>query len=114
MNYSAASEALKSEIENRIAAWANAWSEQDPDAYLSYYASDFVPPKKMSRKAWEKNRRQRLKAPGFIKVDVNNVQVILHGQEHSQAIFSQKYQSDTYKDRVTKVMLLKKHKLKSF
>lgn len=100
-------EEVKADIQSRIEEWAQAWSDQNPDAYLSFYAGDFVPPKKLSRQSWEQNRQIRIKKPKFIKVEVANIQVIMHGTEHAQAIFSQKYQSDTYQDSVTKVMLLK-------
>jgi len=95
------------DVENRLKQWASAWSAQDARAYLSFYAEEFTPPQKQSRAVWEASRTQRISAPQFIRLDVSNVEVIMYGQERAQAIFSQKYQSDTYNDRVTKILLLK-------
>lgn len=88
--------------------WANAWSAQDVDSYLSSYGREFVPPKGLSRSAWEKERRIRLKKPRFIKVTLSDMKINLHGKDYAEIRFTQSYQSDTYGDKVKKEILMRK------
>src|SRR5690349_1863458 len=43
-----------------VNGWAQAWSKQDVDAYLGYYAKDFKTPGGEARDAWENTRRERI------------------------------------------------------
>ena len=88
--------------------WAKAWSAQDVDTYLASYAREFVPPKRMSRTAWEKERRKRLLKPGFIKITLSDMKINLHGKDYAEVRFTQSYQSDTYGDKVKKEILMRK------
>lgn len=87
--------------------WATAWSSKDVDVYLSFYAPEFGPEEGGPRSAWIEARKQRLLEPRFIKVEVSDVKVVMHGADHAQATFVQHYQSDTFSDRVRKTLLLK-------
>ena len=98
---------IKQTILNNVDNWAKAWSKQDVDAYLSYYASDYSPDRDTSHSAWAAQRKLRLTEPTYIKVGVSNIKVIMHGDEHAQATFSQDYQSETYSDSVTKTLLFR-------
>jgi tetratricopeptide (TPR) repeat protein len=93
------------QIKQAIDAWSKAWSDQDVNAYLSYYGQEFNPPSNETRKQWMKNRRKHLSAPSFIRVGISDLEVQLLGPDHAQATFTQEYQSDTYGDRVTKLLL---------
>jgi ketosteroid isomerase-like protein len=84
-----------------LLAWADAWSRQDPDQYLSFYARSFQPPKATSRTAWEAARRERISKPRFIEVEVANIVIVVY-RDHTAATFLQTYQSDTFRDRVAK------------
>ncbi len=95
-------------ITRRLGQWASAWSAQDVSAYLSFYAEAFTPPDEQSRALWEMVRAKRISAPQFIRLDIADVEVTVQGPGQAQAIFSQKYQSDTYDDEVVKIMLLRK------
>ena len=88
--------------------WAKAWSKKDVDAYLSYYGEAFSPPDGKSLTEWKASRKIRLTKPRFIRVDISNLSVTMHGADHAQASFIQNYLSDTYTDRVKKTLLLKK------
>lgn len=101
-------DAAKEEVVMALNAWAGAWSSQDVDSYLASYASDFVPPKKLSRKVWNAQRKKRLQAPKFIKVEVSDINVVFNDNGQVRVRFSQKYQSDTYEDRVKKEILMNK------
>lgn len=94
-------------IINNVNNWARAWSSKDVDGYLSFYAPDYSPPE-LTRAAWIAQRKIRISSPRSIKVDVNNPQIIMHGDEHAQAAFLQKYASDSYSDSVNKTLLFRK------
>ena len=98
----------KKEVTMALNAWANAWSSQDVDAYLASYALEFVPPKKLSRKTWEAQRKNRLESPQFIKVDLSTTNVVISEAGKARVTFTQRYESDTYSDRVKKEFLMVK------
>lgn len=102
------SEADRRAVLAAVDAWARAWSAQDVDAYLATYADDFVPDGGMSRSAWAELRRQRLTAPSFIRVQVLDPEVEPLGPDRVRVRFRQVYESDTYSDRVTKVLELRR------
>ncbi len=95
-------------VEIAIKNWANAWSAQDVDRYLGSYAQEFIPPKGLSRKEWEKDRHKRLNGKSFIKVTLSGVKINLHGKDYAEIKFTQAYQSDTYSDKVKKEILMRK------
>lgn len=66
---SAKNAAIEEDVLKALNAWANAWMKKDMKAYFAAYASDFAPPKGVSRKAWEEEREQRIAGkPGNITV----------------------------------------------
>ena len=95
-------------VDTAIKNWANAWSAQDVDSYLAKYGQEFIPPKRMSRKEWEQDRRRRLRRPSFIKITLSDVKINLHGKDYAEIKFTQAYQSDTYGDKVKKEILMRK------
>lgn len=95
-------------VEVAIRNWAKAWSAQDVNAYLASYGQEFIPPKRLSRSAWEKDRRKKLRRPSFIKVTLTDMKINLHGKDYAEVKFSQAYQSDTYSDKVKKEILMRK------
>ncbi len=95
-------------VESAAKKWAKAWSAQDVDTYLASYAREFVPPKRLSRAAWEKERRVRLSKPSFIKITLSALKINLHGKDYAEIRFTQSYQSDTYGDKVKKEILMRK------
>ena len=98
---------IRQTILNNISNWSKAWARQDVDAYLSFYEKNYSPDKSTSHNEWVASRKKRLSEPAYIKVGISNVRVIMRGDEHAQAIFSQDYQSDTYSDSVTKTLLFR-------
>jgi len=95
-------------IINTINGWSNAWSAQDSDAYLSYYASEFIPPRGVNRTSWEQERRIRLKKPRFIRIKIKSPRVKMLSSTSAMLSFNQDYQSDRFNDAVQKTLLLKK------
>ena len=52
--------AAAKDVEAAVQAWAAAWAAKDMGGYLGAYGKEFDPPGKMSRKAWEDERRARI------------------------------------------------------
>ena len=85
--------------------WANAWSDQDVEAYLSIYGDDFRPSTNHTRQQWEALRQKRLTKPKFIRINVDNPSVETPEPQRAVVNFTQGYQSDTYGDRVRKQLV---------
>ncbi|MEX2523662.1 MAG: tetratricopeptide repeat protein [Gammaproteobacteria bacterium] len=92
-------------VKATVNKWAEAWSSQDVEAYLSHYGAEYTPPAGQALADWREERRERLSGPRFIRLDVSELRVELLGEDYAQATFMQKYQSDTYSDLVTKLLL---------
>ena len=102
-------DATRTEVIMALKAWANAWSSKDVNGYLGSYASVFVPPNKLSRKAWNAQRKERLEAPKFIKVELSAINVTFDARKRARVRFQQQYQSDTYNDMVKKEIVMEKN-----
>ncbi len=87
-----------------VQSWADAWSGQRASAYLSFYAADFVPPGGSSRSEWERLRRRRLAAPGFINISLALLEVERPAPGRAIVHFVQSYESDRFRDTVTKAL----------
>lgn len=79
-----------------LKAWAKAWSRQDVDAYLGCYSSEFHPAGQ-SRQEWEDRRRDRIRAPKWILVDVGSPSVVVSRPDHAEIVYRQSYQTETGK-----------------
>jgi len=102
-----ADETIHQQVLNAIAAWARAWSEQDIDRYISAYSKNYTPSGNMSREQWLALRKERLSAPEFIKVSLSGIQIFVTDPNRATVTFLQKYESNTYSDRVKKRLVLK-------
>ena len=91
-------------VDAAIAAWAQAWSQRNVDAYLAAYADDFSA-SGMSRADWEAQRRARITAPKSIDVKLGNLKIDQQGDE-ATATFRQAYRSDRLSSTVTKTLKL--------
>lgn len=89
-----------------VQSWAEAWSDQRADDYLSYYDQRFVPPGGGSRAQWEALRRRRLAAPSYIRISLALLEVERPAQDRAIAHFVQAYESDRFRDTVTKALEL--------
>jgi tetratricopeptide (TPR) repeat protein len=95
-------------ILSTIDAWARAWSAKDANTYLSFYADDFKPSPKMSRKTWEAARRRRIAKPRMISVTIDEPKIEFVESTDAHVTFRQTYRSDTYHDQVRKRLQLYK------
>ena len=85
------------EVMKSVNGWLAAWSAQDVQKYLSYYASDFKVPDGASRATWEALRQERINKPKSIKVSVASTSVIINDNEHVTVKFHQTYQASHLK-----------------
>jgi tetratricopeptide (TPR) repeat protein len=87
--------------------WAQAWSNKNVGAYLSWYAPDFETPNGMARNAWEKQRHERIVRPKSISVAVTIASLSLNGNEAVVSL-RQTYRSDSLKSQSSKVLRMVK------
>lgn len=97
----------KAAISASIEDWARSWSRKDVPGYLAHYAPDFEVPKGASRKAWERERKERIERPKSIEVGVAVKSVKVSGNE-ATAVVRQSYKSDITKTNSTKTLKLEK------
>jgi len=85
-------EGSRSDPIQAVKAWAKAWSDRDVEAYIASYAADYHPAG-LSRRDWEEQRRDRIRTPGWIKVEV--VSPVLHrsGPDRAEVVYRQVYQT---------------------
>lgn len=93
-------------VAETVRAWADAWSRQNVEAYLSFYGHHFVPARGMSRRRWAELRRRRVSSPTFIEVSVHDLLVTLTSADRASARFNQRYRSNVLDSTVTKVLRL--------
>ena len=91
---------------NAVREWARAWSEQRVDDYLGTYSSQFDPAGEMNRQEWESLRRTRILRASGIRVQVLLAEESEIGPGETRVSFVQAYRSDSYQDRVRKVLRL--------
>ena len=108
------SESAKDEqtIMASVYRWSNAWSVQDVENYFFSYAQDFIAPKGLKRKKWERERGKRIRAPKFIKITLSDIKIDMRGKDYAKVSFIQTYKSDTYEDVTKKDLLMNKKELK--
>jgi ketosteroid isomerase-like protein len=92
-------------VKATVLAWAAAWSARDVDAYLGFYAGDFVPTVKQQRSQWERERRTRILRNSAIEVRVSQLEVRVAGA-HAVARFRQEYRAPTLSVSSTKDLRL--------
>jgi CubicO group peptidase (beta-lactamase class C family) len=94
-------------IEDAVRIWAKAWANQDVSAYLGAYADDFVPEGGKDLTNWKTLRRSRLTKPRFIEIALTDL-VIEPRDGGAVARFLQAYRADTYADKTSKELALRK------
>ncbi|HEY0824380.1 MAG TPA: DUF4440 domain-containing protein, partial [Ramlibacter sp.] len=82
------------DVEAAVRAWAAAWAAKDMSSYLGAYGKEFDPPGKMSRAAWEQERRARILGKSRISVQISDLNVSVNGNR-AVARFRQAYSADS-------------------
>jgi ketosteroid isomerase-like protein len=93
MSTTAASSGGSKDVEAAVQAWAAAWAAKDMGGYLGAYGKEFDPPGKMSRAAWESERRARIVGKNKISVKLSDLNVSVNGNK-AVAKFKQAYSAD--------------------
>lgn len=86
-----------------IQQWSQTWSAQNMASYLGMYASDFVPPKGLSRTAWVQQRTQRITSKKSIKHEIQNLTLQIQGSQ-ATVRFTQIYQDERLRASDSKTM----------
>ncbi len=94
------------EVLQTVLAWAGAWSKQNVESYLAFYAQDFKTPNGEARSEWEAARRQRISSPKKIEVAVESPKVTLKDQNNAVVSFGQTYRSDNLNIRSSKTLVM--------
>ena len=95
-------------VKSIINDWSTAWENKDVESYLSYYTSDYTSEYFDSHQLWKKDRENRIKNKTSIKILISNIDIEFNIEESEIAFvkFIQNYESDKYKDSVTKKITL--------
>jgi len=99
------SAATEDSVKAAVLAWAKAWAARDVAGYLAAYAPTFETPDKLSRAAWEAQRKERIERQKSIIVDVTFKSAKVTGTE-AVVVFRQAYRADTIKSDNTKTIRL--------
>lgn len=95
----------KTEIEQTLKAWVEAWSARDTEAYLAFYGSGFKTPEGRARDEWVAERKERIDRTEFIKVELANLKIDLKGNT-AKIRFQQRYESNILKDVSKKTLVM--------
>lgn len=76
-----------------VMAWAKAWSDRDVDAYLAAYVAEYHPPG-LSHGDWVVKRRDRVRAPKWIKLEVQDPKVTRTAPNRAEVVYRQVYQTE--------------------
>jgi adhesin transport system outer membrane protein len=85
-------------VQDRVTAWAAAWSAKSFGQYAGFYAPAFEPADGSSRASWAQQRERRIAASKRVKVEVKNLKLREEGSDVLFAEFEQSYTSDAYSD----------------
>lgn len=93
-------------VEKSVLAWANAWEQQNMQAYYNAYSSRFEP-QGSTLAAWKIERKERIVGKPAITVTVNDLKTSVQG-ERATASFRQYYASGGYKATTRKTLRLQR------
>ncbi|MDH5180072.1 MAG: tetratricopeptide repeat protein [Gammaproteobacteria bacterium] len=88
-----------------LQSWAAAWAAKDADAYVSHYVNDYAT-YGLTHAVWVAQRRERLAAPKWIKVELRNFKPVSVTATQVRIRLEQKYASDEYQDLSRKEFVL--------
>lgn len=94
------------EVLEAVSNWAKAWSSNDVNGYLGFYAPDFKTPEGEPRKKWEAVRAERIAKPKKIEVRISSPKVKFIDNNHATVTFRQDYRSATLKVTSSKTLMM--------
>lgn len=94
-------------VGSTINDWSNAWSAQNVEKYLSYYADSFVSEAGMNIEEWRAHRAIRLTKPEWISIGIEHLKInAIDGG--AKAEFVQEYNASNYSDKELKKMIFRR------
>lgn len=103
-SYIAVQKPICQNVPDLVLEWAKAWSERNLDVYLQFYAPNYHPVG-ITRARWLKERTQRIKHSAYdIHVSISALTLNNQGNR-KEAIFTQVYDNQIYKDQVEKTLV---------
>lgn len=84
----------EADVLDALNVWAKAWSAKDATAYLACYAKEFSVPGGGSRTAWEQERRQQIAKAEYIRVRLDDPEIVFADPSHVTVRFVQDYRSN--------------------
>ena len=96
----------KEDVITNLQGWAAAWSGKAVDLYLDFYAKDYAP-SGMTHPQWVAQRRQRLLAPKWIRVELRDFEVDAIKDDEARVRLTQVYKANNYHDRTRKEFRLR-------
>jgi tetratricopeptide (TPR) repeat protein len=94
------------QVKNQVTNWANAWSQQNFQKYLSFYSREFIPKEQITLDDWKEQRRVSLLSREFIVVKLSDLNIAIK-DEIATASFLQYYKSSVYEGTERKTLTLK-------
>lgn len=93
-----------SELRQALQNWRAAWIRRDVDAYLGFYAPNFVPSTGDGQEAWREKRKAALGRAVDISLEIADLTVTLPDAANATMVFKQTYGAANYRDIVTKTL----------
>ncbi len=92
----------RGEIDSMLEQWTKSWSQQDAGSYLSFYAQSFDTPYQLSREEWAGFRIERIEEPDWVRVKIDEVDIVQMREDFAALTLTQYYASPGYADRTRK------------
>ena len=103
---------IQSEVVAFLKSWTTDWSRKNLDAYFEHYSNEFVPDGIGDRAAWERRKALIINSAEFIRIRIEEIKITKIQDDQLTVSFTQHYESDSHRDRVTKTLALKRYNAK--
>jgi len=91
-----------------LESWREAWASQNLDAYFSAYADDYQPDTRFdSIEAWQAYKKRVISNKSFIRIEFEQVEVNMQGQDIAIVNLLQRFHSNTYNGKDFKKITFK-------
>lgn len=80
--------------------------QQDIDAYLGYYAADFVPANGATLESWQEQRRSSISRASGISIDIESLKLLSSDEDSMTLQFWLHYSASNYADDTLKEVVL--------
>ncbi|MFA6119719.1 MAG: ShlB/FhaC/HecB family hemolysin secretion/activation protein [Sideroxydans sp.] len=94
------------EVRAALWAWKQAWAARDVDTYLDKYTPGYHSPA-LSQMKWKARRKNRLSTPEWITLDITEPRIQVK-DDRATLRFTQRYESNLYRDTVHKKLRLQR------